>query len=88
MSGVWRVTFSLSSSVESMEYNRAMLYINGGAVYESQHRTFSESGLVRSTGGLELTREFSQGLNIELMAVSVDGRYDEINFCFEYIPKM
>ena len=76
------------SQVGSKDENRAYLYINDGAVAESGHRTFSETGMVRSTGGREVTREVSQGDKIELRATLMEGYYYGINFCAEYIPKM
>ena len=88
MSGVWRLTFSMYSYVDSGDYNTAMLYINGDKVDESQHWTYSGSGWVESTSGRELTREFSQGDNIELRTTQMNGDYWYINYCAEYVPKL
>ena len=87
MSGVWRVTFSLYSRVDSGESNLAYLYINGGQVAESEHHTYG-SRSVFSTGGREVTREVSQGDTIELRTTEMRGIYYDINFCAEYFPKL
>ena len=85
------------SRVESGDTNRAYLHINGDWVEESEHITYSGWGAVYSTGGREVTREFSQGDNIELKADTMDvsrhpgwmdGYYNNIVFCAEYVPKM
>ena len=88
VSGTWRVTYSLYSRVNSGDINSAYLYTNGDQVAESQHWTNSETGEVWSTGGREVTREFSQGDKIDLRTTSMDGEYWRINFCAEYVPKM
>ena len=76
------------SKVKSGEWNSALLYINNKGVEESRHGTSSENGLVRSTGGREIKREFSQGDNIELRAPKMDGEYWYIHYCAEYVPKL
>ena len=76
------------SFVNSGEGNSAWLYINGGRVDESEHRTDSDSGQVYSTGGRELTREVRQGDKIELRTTLMDGVYWYLNYCAEYVPKM
>ena len=77
------------SWVDSGEFNYAYLLINGGQqVYESRHGTSSETGIVRSTSGREVIREFSQGNTIELRAYRMEGVYYHINYCAEYNPKM
>ena len=48
---------------------------------ESLHDAYSEGDEVISTGGLEITREFSQGNNIELRATIIGGDYYRINLC-------
>ena len=76
------------SRVESSEYNGAMLYINGHQVQESQHWLYSGSGggQVRSTSGREVNLEVSQGDKIKLRAHVMDGYYEHINYCVEYVP--
>ena len=88
VSGVWRLTFSMWSRVSTGDVNLAWLFINGRPVNESQQHTFSSSSTLYSTDGREVTREFSQGDNIELRTTTMDGGYTSINFCAEYVPKM
>ena len=82
------MTFSLYSHVYSGEGNTARLFINGVEVDESEHFTYSETGMVWSTGGREMTREVSQGDNIELRTTRMSGYYGNINYCAEYVPNM
>ena len=51
VSGAWRVSYSLRSSVVSKKVNHAYLYMNRNQLTETLHDTYSESGLVLSTGG-------------------------------------
>ena len=88
MSGVWRVTFSMMAGMITGHDNRAFLFINGDQVDESLYYTYSQTGLMHSTGGRELSREFNQGDTIELRATGMDGYYFYINYCAEYVPKM
>ena len=86
--GVWRMSFSMESRVYSDEDNIAYLSLNGEGVDESEHRTYSQSGVVQSTGGRQVTRELTAGDNIEIRATRMDGEYRRILFCAEYLPKM
>ena len=88
VSGVWRVTFSMQSLVNTGEYNNAFLYENNYKRWETEHGTHSASGRVRSTGGREWTLEARAGQFFYLKADSMDGIYLDINFCAEYISKM
>ena len=83
------MTFSLFSWVESGDGNSAWLYINSDPVEESYHQTHSESGMMVSTGGRQVTREVSEGDTIEIRAENKLGNsYRNIFYCAEYLPKM
>ena len=88
VSGAWRLTYSLRSSVDSGDGNFAYLYINGNQLSETLHETYSESGGVSSTGGREVTLEAIAGDKIEIKATIMEGIYRRILYCAEYIPKM
>ena len=88
VSGAWRLTYSLESSVGSGEYNYCYLYLNGAQLDETKHHSYSESGEVQSTGGRVVTVEASAGDKIEIRATTMDGDYYEILYCAEYKPKM
>jgi len=88
LSGVWRVTFSMESAVESEDRNIAYLFLNGHMLDETRHYTISTSGRVSSTSGLVVTLEASAGDTISLRTTVLDGWYNYINFCVEYLPKM
>ena len=89
VSGAWRLTYSMGSTVNSWNSNLSFLYINGGLLDESsRYRTFSETGQVLSTGGRVVTVEASAGDKIEIRATTVDGSYWRIIFCAEFISKM
>ena len=88
VSGAWRLTYSLRSSVDSGDGNFAYLYINGNQLSETLHETYSESGGVSSTGGREVTLEASAGDKIEVKTTTLDGNYWNILYCAEFIPKM
>ena len=88
VSGAWRVSYSLRSSVGSKKGNYAYLYMNRNQLTETLHNTYSESGQVYSTGGRVWTLEASAGDKIELRADNMGGDYYRIIFCAEFIPKM
>ena len=78
----------MESVVDSGEINVVSLFHNGNEVYWSRHTTYSKTGLVESTSGREVTLEVSQGDNIELRALFMEGSYILVNICAEYVPKM
>ena len=69
-------------------YNYAYLWLNGHQMSETEHRTYSSSGTVRSIGGRLVTLEASAGNYIELRAAKTNGIFNRINYCVEYVPKM
>ncbi len=87
VSGAWRVSYSMRSRVDSWQSNTAYLHMNGDILYGTEHVTYSESGVVSSTGGRVVTLEASAGDKIELRATSMSSRYYENLYCAEYIPK-
>ena len=56
--------------------NNAYLFINGDQLIETIHGTYSESGVVYSTGGRVVTLEASAGDKIDIRADKMDGGYD------------
>merc|ERR1712110_721260 len=88
VSGAWRVTYSMYSTVDSGDLNFCYLYRNGERLDETSHTTNSESGTVRSTGGRVVTLEASAGDKIEIRTETMRGSYYDILYCAEYIPKM
>jgi len=88
VSGAWRLTYSLESRVESGDYNICYLYLNGDRLDETEHETYSGSGVVWSTSGRVVTVEASAGDKIEIRTIRIDGNYYRILYCAEYIPKM
>ena len=88
VSGAWRVTYSIESQVYSGNDNWAYLYINGDRLDETKHVTYSDSGEVISTGGRVWTLEASAGDRIEIRTTYMEGIYNEILYCAEFIPKM
>ena len=68
--------------------NWANLSLNGEEVPQSLHHTYTEGGMVGSTGGREVTMELNLGDNIKVNNFGLDGMYLDIIFCAEYIPKM
>ena len=89
VSGAWRLTLSLMSWVDLGEYNFCYLYINGDRLdILWMHYTASSYGLVQSTGGRMLTVEASTGDKLEIRIDRIDGRYYNIQYCAEFIPKL
>ena len=82
------MSYSLFSQLDSGDDNNCYLYINGVALYESRHHTFSQTGAVFSTGGRVVTLEASAGDKIEIRAATMDNWYHNILYCAEYIPKL
>ena len=88
VSGAWRLSYSLRSSVYSGDTNYCYLYLNGDRLDETEHDTYSSSGQVSSTSGRVVTVEATAGDKIEVRADRMDGIYYEILYCAEYIARM
>ena len=76
------------SYVDSGDSNYCYLYLNGDQLDETQHKTYTSSGQVGSTGGRVVTLEAIGGDQIEIKTTRMDRSYWQIIFCGEYIPKM
>ena len=87
VSGAWRLSYSMYSLVDSGDYNYCYLFINGQALLETDHVTYSKTGGVASTGGRVVTLEASAGDLIEIRTTAMNGYYMYILYCAEYIPK-
>ena len=84
MTGTWRISFSLMSRVYSGNDNYAYLYHNGERLPETLHDTYSDSGLVRSTGGREILVTAQQGDTLTLRSTRLGDYFYYILTCFEY----
>merc|ERR1711860_308493 len=51
VSGAWRLSNSMRSTVGSGDVNTAKLYMNGERLDETRHHTYSQTGRVDSTSG-------------------------------------
>ena len=76
------------SRMESKDDNICYLSINDEALDETRHYTYSESGVVQSTGGRVVTLEASAGDTIEIRVDRMDRYYYNILYCAEFIPKI
>ena len=88
MSGVWKVSYSLMSEVSEGEENGVWLHLNDRQLDQTEHYTYTSSGTVSSTSGLEWTMEASAGDTITLRVDESQGDFMYINFCVDFIPKM
>ena len=91
VSGAWRLTYSLESTLEQGGWNYCLLSINGDTLDGSVHETYSDSSKQWTTGGRVVTLEASAGDKIEVKAdtsSSVEDKFWHILFCAEFIPKM
>ena len=88
VSGAWKLTYSMQSTVYSGNNNICYLYLNGEKLDETRHNTYSQSGRVHSTSGRVVTLEASAGDKIEIRATRMDYVYNDILYCAEFIPKM
>ena len=93
-SGVWRVSFSLTSVVDSgdtadynSKSNTVSIFHNESEVTESQLFTSIEWYKVQTTGGRELIRRAEQGdtLTLETQTVYTNTYLKSIMTCFEFL---
>ena len=88
-SGVWRVSFSLTSGVGSADTenqsNLVCIVHNEDAVVESQDYTGSEWYHDTTTGGRELITRAEQGDTLYLQTNFVQGSFQYIMICFEFV---
>ena len=79
----------MGSATNRAKANHAYLFINGNEqVDESHYHTYSESTRIISTGGREVTIKAFQGNTIELRATDMNGSYNNIFYCAEYVSKV
>lgn len=93
VTGVWRVSFSLWSYVDTNEYNYVYIYHNQQEIGETEHKTHWGSSMtgwmastyrVISTGGRELVTRAVRGDTFHLSTRGM-GYYNNIITCFEFL---
>ena len=85
MDGMWRITYSLYSRVYGGEENSAFIYMNGNKEWGTEHKTTSESSVIRSTGSRVLTRVVKKYTRFDIRAAKMNNHYFQIMFCAEYL---
>ena len=85
MTGVWRVSFSLVSGVNTGQVNSVYIYHNQQMIPDTEHRTYSEHHWVRSTGGRELFTRAERGDTFHLETWIMTNEFLHIITCFEFV---
>ena len=85
MTGVWRVSFSLASLVDTGKYNYVYIYHNKQKIQETLHTAYSEYYRVWSTGGRQLITRAEQGDTFHLGTGKRGGGINYILTCFEFV---
>ena len=85
VTGVWRVSFSLQSGVNTGKHNNVYIYHNQQQIVETQHWTYSEYYMVTSTGGRELVTKAAWGDTFHLGTFGMGGTFEKIITCFEFV---
>ena len=85
MTGVWRVSFSLQSIVNTEERNYIYIYHNQQQIAETGHYTYSGGKRVDSTGGRELVIRAERGDTFHLGTGGMAGILDRIITCIEFV---
>ena len=85
VTGVWRVSFSLRSEVNTGQQNNVYIYHNQEKIEETRHRTYSENYWVDATGGRELITRAEQGDTFHLVTGRMDNYFRHIITCFEFV---
>ena len=80
------MSYSMRDWVTSGYENIASIYFNGNRLWETYHQTYSGLYKQISTGGRQTFLEASAGSTIYLNLNKVDGNWQHISFCVEYIP--
>ena len=83
--GVWRVSFSLMSEVNTGQTNYVNIYHNQQRIEETRHRTSSEYYWVTSTGGRELITRAERGDTFHLAIETTKDWIGNIITCFEFV---
>ena len=84
VTGVWRVSYTLRSYVDTGKYIHVYLYHNWKVITETQYHAFSDEE-VRSTGGRELFTRASKGDTFHLHAYYMNSKVLEVITCFELV---
>ena len=85
VTGVWQVSFSLQSAVDSGQYNYVFIYHNQQKMQETEHDTHSQYYWVHSTGGRELITRAERGDTFHLGTARMDYKLFKIITCFGFL---
>ena len=85
LTGVWRVSFSLRSYVNTGQKNWVYIYHNQQKIGETYHYTYSEYYKMYYTGGRELITRAEQGDTFHLGTWGMGGNFYQIITCFEFV---
>ena len=86
MNGVYKVSFSFMSIVDTNDDNFVYVFVNDQQVPESIHSTYNaNSERVTSTGGRVILLSLMQGYTVHLATSAVQGYLYEIMTCVEYV---
>ena len=86
VTGVWRVSFSLTSDVNTGNVNWVYIYHNQEKIVEAEHSAYNENnGIVSSTGGRELITRAERGDTFHLGTARMDYKLFKIITCFEFL---
>lgn len=86
MTGVWRVSFSLTSDVNTGNVNWVYIYHNQQKIVEAEHSTYNENDkVVSSTGGRELVTRAERGDTFHIGTGRMDYKLFKIITCFEFL---
>ena len=86
VTGVWRVSFSLTSDVNTGNVNWVYIYHNQEKIVEAEHSAYNENnGIVSSTGGRELITRAERGDTFHLGTKGMKGGFYNIITCFEFV---
>ena len=85
VTGVWRVSFSLWSQLNTDQWNSVFIYHNQEKIRETEHNTYSKRYKAASTGGRELITRAERGDTFHLHAVTMKGNFYKLITCFEFV---
>ena len=81
-SGVWTVSYSITSVSTSESANQAWIYLNGEKIEESRHLTYITAWTVQSLGARTLYMRLEEGDTVTLRTEAVLSLYD-VTLCFQ-----
>lgn len=85
VTGVWRVSFSLRSALNTGQWNQVYIYHNQQKIEETLHDTYSEDYGVISAGGRELITRAERGDTFHLGTARMDDGFYNIITCLEFV---